>query len=244
MRAVYAAYLPSYATSYNALGDPEAFSLKYTWELTIYFAFYVFPFINHLFTDRRFLVSWLKAFSRLGPMNAGMQKLISGYYLWRKRHAALPPEPVYFDFSDLGPLATARKTFFEVGVTVEEARRVLTEQLDNVEELARFVAARIASVVLGDPELIHDRAFVEAIDPAALVFEPDEWRRRREAAAGSKGRWEWRFDASVMDVFPTVAPAPRAKGGTRRGRKAGARKAVRPPAAAEPAAPAGAGAAR
>src|SRR5712692_1094182 len=65
-RAVYGAYVPSFAVSYDCLGDQEAYSLKYVWELTIYFAFYVFPFINDLFTDRRFLVSFLQRFSRLG----------------------------------------------------------------------------------------------------------------------------------------------------------------------------------
>lgn len=205
MRAVYGAYIPSYAESYDALGDPETFSLKYTWELTIYFGFYVFPFINHLFTDRRFLVSWLKAFARLGPMNAGMQRLVSGYFQWRKREVGLPGEPLYFDFTDLGPLAAARQTFYEVGVSVEEARRVLNEQLDNVDELARFIAARIASVVLGRPELIHDRDFVAGIDPADLAFAPEEWRRRAAASQGGEP-WRWRFDPSVMGIFP-VAPA-------------------------------------
>jgi flavin-dependent dehydrogenase len=240
MRAVYAAYVPSYADSYDALGDPEAFSLKYIWELTIYFAFYVFPFINHRFTDRRFLVSWLKAFSRLGPMNAGMQRLISGYYQWRKRHASLPAEPVYFDFSDLGPLASARKTFYRVGVTVEEARRVLADQLDNVEELARFIAARTASVVLGEPELIFDRDFVAGIDPSDLAFAPAEWRRRWAASSRSGKPWKWRFDPAVMDVFPAVGR----KGKGRGGRKAGARKLAKRPAAGDPAAEAGAEAAQ
>ena len=36
MRAVYEAYVPSFAVSYDCLGDQEAFSLKYVWELTIY----------------------------------------------------------------------------------------------------------------------------------------------------------------------------------------------------------------
>src|SRR5207245_9509978 len=54
MRGFYEGYVPGFATSYNALGDQEAFSLKYTWELTIYFAFYVFPFINGLFADLSF----------------------------------------------------------------------------------------------------------------------------------------------------------------------------------------------
>lgn len=240
MRAVYAAYVPSYADSYDALGDPEAFSLKYIWELTIYFGFYVFPFINHRFTDRRFLVSWLKAFSRLGPLNAGMQRLISGYYQWRKRHARLPAEPFCFDFSDLGPLDRARRTFYRVGVSVEEARRVLTDQIDNVEELARFIAARIASVVLGEPGLIVDRDFVAGIDPDELAFAPAEWRRRWAASSRAGRPWKWRFDASVLDVFPAVAKG-RARG---RGRKAGARAELleMPATAGEAAQEAGAGA--
>ena len=69
MRAVFEAYIPSYRT-YQLLGDREAFALKYVWELAIYFSFYVFPFLNDLLTERRFAVSFLKQFSRLGPMNA------------------------------------------------------------------------------------------------------------------------------------------------------------------------------
>src|SRR5262249_32315677 len=51
MRAFYQGTVPSYAVSYDALGDQEVFTLKYVWELTVYFPFYVFPFINDLFTD-------------------------------------------------------------------------------------------------------------------------------------------------------------------------------------------------
>ena len=52
MQAVYQAYVPSYAISYDALGDQECFTMKYSWELAIYFAFFVFPFINDLFTEQ------------------------------------------------------------------------------------------------------------------------------------------------------------------------------------------------
>ena len=48
-RALYESYVPSYAVSYDTLGDQEAFSLRYTWELAVYFAYFVFPFINDLF---------------------------------------------------------------------------------------------------------------------------------------------------------------------------------------------------
>lgn len=201
MRAVYAAYVPSYAESYDALGDPETFSLKYCWELAVYFAFYVFPFINGLFTDRRFLVSWLRAFSKLGPVNAGVHRLLSGYYQWKTRELGPQPEPVCFDFSHLGPLAEARETFYEVGVDIERARQVLVAQLDNLEELARFAAARVASVVLDEPRAVDSQPFVAALDPQELAFAPGVWRERWAACAGSEERWSWRFDPSVIQVF-------------------------------------------
>ena len=37
MRAWYEAYVPSFALTYEVLGDHEAYSVKYTWELTVYF---------------------------------------------------------------------------------------------------------------------------------------------------------------------------------------------------------------
>ena len=41
VRSLYQAYIPSYEVSYDTLGYQEAFILKYTWELTIYFTFFV-----------------------------------------------------------------------------------------------------------------------------------------------------------------------------------------------------------
>src|SRR5215210_3261861 len=82
MEAVYEAYVPTYAVSYDTLGDQEAFTLKYTWELTVYFAFYVFPFINDLFTNRQFISLFLNRFARLGPINKNLQAFISSYYCW------------------------------------------------------------------------------------------------------------------------------------------------------------------
>ncbi|HEV3076556.1 MAG TPA: FAD-dependent oxidoreductase, partial [Thermoanaerobaculia bacterium] len=63
-RAVYDSYLPSFAVSYATLGDQETFTLRYVWELTVYFSFFVFPFINDLFTDRQFVPSFLRHFAR------------------------------------------------------------------------------------------------------------------------------------------------------------------------------------
>ncbi len=203
MRSVYSAYVPSYATSYDALGNQEAFALKYTWELTIYFAFYVFPFINDLVTDRRFALSFLRTFSRLGPMNRGVQQLINDYYHWRKDHIGPCEEPQDFDFTELTPLYRAQETFYRVGVSVEEAREVLAEQLANAEELARLIAAHIGAMVVGDPDAVDDRRFVEGFDLADLRFDPEamraRWRRCVEQRAEGEEPYPWSLDPRVLD---------------------------------------------
>ncbi|HUS09014.1 MAG TPA: tryptophan 7-halogenase, partial [Pyrinomonadaceae bacterium] len=88
VRSMYQAYVPSYAISYDVLGDQEAFVLKYTWELSVYFAIYVFPFINDLLTDRRFIPGYLARFARLGRLNASLQRLLSGFAQWKFRQPA------------------------------------------------------------------------------------------------------------------------------------------------------------
>ncbi|MEZ4749591.1 MAG: tryptophan 7-halogenase, partial [Bdellovibrionota bacterium] len=68
-KAYFDAFTPSFKISYNALGDQETFILKYTWELSVYFAFYVFPFINDLTTSSTFTLPMLQRFSELGTLN-------------------------------------------------------------------------------------------------------------------------------------------------------------------------------
>ncbi len=201
MRAVYQAYLPTYAISYDALGDQEVFSLKYTWELSIYFGFYVFPFINDFFTDRRFLAGFMRHFAQLGPMNHGMQRLLSGYFQWKKRHRMPPAEPLYFDFTEIGTLAEAEKTFYKVGVSVDEAKEVLVGQLRNLEEMARFVYVHVASVVTGDDRLVTNRAMIEAVDLRGLDFHPEEMRTLQARYADSTETYTWSFNPFVMERF-------------------------------------------
>lgn len=203
MRAVYEAYVPSYVLSYDALGDRECFALKYAWELAVYFSFYVFPFLNDLLTDRRFGVSFLRRFSALGPMNTRVQELLTAYLDWKKdRGLAAPPgpaeEPTWFDFLSVGPLARAETAFYDVGVDVDEAKALLGEHLDNLETLARWTLAHVASVVLGEPAVLTDRAFVEAVDPAAMRFDPEGWARRWSEIGGTAGDVEWGFDPAVL----------------------------------------------
>ncbi|MBA3241157.1 MAG: hypothetical protein H0T60_08010 [Acidobacteria bacterium] len=205
MKSLYEAYVPSFAVSYNALGDQEAMSLKYTWELTVYFAFYVFPFINDLFTNGRFLPAFLGKFSRLGPVNRNLQTFISDYYEWKKTvPRERPSAPIFFDFTSVTPLRTAEGAFYSVGVTVEEAKEVLAAQLDNLMELARYIAAYVASVVLDDERALTNAEFVEGIDLDHLRFDPGEMRARYAACAGAARRYEWSFDSRALDVFRTA----------------------------------------
>jgi flavin-dependent dehydrogenase len=198
MEAVYEAYVPTYAVSYDALGDQEAFSLKYTWELAIYFAYYVFPFINDLFTDRRFLSAFIVRFSQLGRVNKSLQSFISDFFQWKKRTRTPPREVFHFDFTDIKPLVAAEKTFYKVGLSADDARLVLDEQLSNLREMARFTAAQICASVLGDTRALTNRRFVEALDINRLRFDPEEIRARFAACEGSAEPYPWTLDPHVL----------------------------------------------
>lgn len=208
MKSFYEAYVPSFAVSYYALGDQEAMTLKYTWELAIYFSFYVFPFINDLFTNRRFIPLFVRRFSRLGTVNRNLQQFITAFYHWKKEHCTQTRRPIFNDFMEIGALRVAESTFYRVGVTVEEAREVLDEQLANLMELARFVVAHVYSVVLGDRAVVTNRSFVESIDLDNFYFDEGQMRERYAAHAENTERYIWAFDPSALDRFRTSPCAP------------------------------------
>jgi flavin-dependent dehydrogenase len=222
-RAVYAAYVPSYAISYDCLGDQEAYSLKYTWELTIYFAFYVFPFINDLFTDRRFLVTFLARFGALGRVNASLQQFINDYYHWKKANREPHTSPIFYDFYESGGLGVAEKTFYQVGISVDEARTVLDTQLASAMELARYTAAHIYAMVLDEPSLVWNRSFLEQLDLERLAFDPDRMRRDYLPHAFETERYAWpagwnpeaafRFKTPLRAGSPMLASAASAEVG-------------------------------
>lgn len=211
MRATYSAYEPSYALSYNTLGDAEVFSLKYSWELAVYFSFYVFPFINELLTDRHFQPTFLRHFAKLGPINHGLQRFLSAYYEWKKEQTAEPSEPVYFDFTRMCGLREAEKTFYEVGVDPGEAKQVLREQFANLTEMARYIAAWVAATVIDQPDALHNRNFVDSLDPASLTFDPAGWQRQWEASDRQPGAYAWRLDTAAMAPFRSQSPAAEPK---------------------------------
>ncbi|HYL06154.1 MAG TPA: tryptophan 7-halogenase, partial [Thermoanaerobaculia bacterium] len=207
-RAFYEAYVPSFAVSYDTLGDQETFSLRYTWELAVYFAYFVFPFINDLFTDRGFLAGYLRRLARLGPTNRNLHELLAAYYHWKKDRAAaapaleasldagvkgaVPVQPCFFDFAEIDQLREARSCFYRVGLSAEEAKRVVDEQLANLEQLARAIAAHVTAAVTGDRRALAP-AFAAAIDLRHLHFDPAAMAR--EVAAMVR-------DAAQPDLEP------------------------------------------
>lgn len=201
MKSFYEAYVPSFAVSYYALGDQETMTLKYTWELAIYFSFYVFPFINDLFTNRRFIPSFIRKFSHLGPVNRNLQDFLTAFYHWKKENCGRATSPIFNDFMEIGALRVAESTFYRVGVTVEEAREVLDVQLANLLELARFIVAHIYSVVLDDDGVVTNRSFVESIDLNNFRFDIGEMRQRYAAHAAGVEQYTWAFDPQVLDRF-------------------------------------------
>lgn len=219
-RAVYDSYLPSFAVSYATLGDQETFTLRYTWELTVYFSFFVFPFINDLFTDRQFVPSFLRYFARLGPTNRNLHAFLAAYFEWKKVWlepvAAGPPR--HFDFYQFAHLRAAAECFYQVGLGAEEARPVLAEQLENLEDLARFVVAHVSAAVTGDPRALS-REFVEGIDLRRLVFDPAAMAERVATIGGGAGGaggaeaaaaaepYPWRLQPAAMERFRQVRRA-------------------------------------
>lgn len=206
MEAVYEAYVPTYAVSYDALGDQEAFTLKYTWELAVYFAYYVFPFINDLFTNPQFIPVFLSRFAHLGPINRNLQEFISAYYCWKRdTREPLKGRARFNDFTELTPLRKAESTFYRVGVSVEEARAILDEQLDNLKELALYTVTHICSVVLEDESILSNRAFIEEIELNNLRFDVDEMQSRYERCANSTNSYVWNLNPHALRQFRTEA---------------------------------------
>ncbi len=204
MRSWYEAYVPSFALTYEVLGDHEAYSVKYTWELAVYFGFYVFPFINELFVDRAFLPTYMAWFARLGRLNANLQLLLRDYYRWKKEHCLPSLEPKFFDFTELGWLKRAEKGFYAMGVDAQQGKEELARQAENLEEFGRFIAAYIAARVLDEESLLDNAAFVEALDPRTQAFDPAEFARLAASVRHETRVYPWTFDP-----HRTEAIAPR-----------------------------------
>ena len=120
----------------------------------------MFPFANDLFVHQTFLPFFLRKFAQLGPVNHSLQKFLDGYYQWKKRRGVEPGDPVLIDFYDLRPVRDSEKLFYEVGVTLQEAKTVLSRHVERLHELARYIAAHVHASVLEDRAVLFNAAFV------------------------------------------------------------------------------------
>ena len=204
MQAFYEAYVPSYAVSYEALGDQECFAMKYAWELTVYFTFFVFPFINDLFTDLKFAGPFLREFAKLGALNHSLQQFITSYYRWKKNNRIPPTQPQYFDFTELKPLEMSAGLFYKVGLPPAKAIEILKKELCNLQEFGRFIVAHVYSVVSGDRNLITNQRFIEDINLSKIEFNPDRIRKcadRQEAGPS----YQWGFNPNCLTRLQSIA---------------------------------------
>ena len=180
MRVMYEAYVPSYALSYDCLGDRQAFTLKYGWELAVYFGFYVLPFINDMFTDEKFIAFFLRKFGLLGPINRELQKFLSDFYHWKKANLPADSAPLVNDFYEMIPLRESEKLFYQVGLSTEEAIDALERQFASLKEFARWIVAQVHAAVLGDPLLATDAAYAAGIKLRNLRFDPQEMHMEKK----------------------------------------------------------------
>lgn len=204
MWAYYEAYVPSYMVSYDLLGDQECFAMKYGWELTIYFAFYVFPFINQVITDPGFVVPYLDLFAQLGVLNHNLQSFITAYYHWKKTQPAAFQEPKFFDFTSFEPLKKSEDLFYQVGLSPSEAIAVLKQSMANIEKFARFIAVYVYSVVLEDDALLTNKQLWAAVDPTNLRFDLEAMRQECSRLPKAKSSKSAKTPNSFVSMFRKI----------------------------------------
>lgn len=201
-RAMYEAYVPTYELSYNALGDQEAFTLKYTWELAVYFGFYVMPFANRLFTNRRFMLTFLRKFGIFGPINKCVQQFLSDFYMWKYNNGIKPlPEPLHIEYYSLLPLRESETLFYEIGLTVEEAEDQIGKHVDRLREFARYIYAHVYAVMLGDKRVLLNDAFTRSLKLREVRFNPDSMRRDYEKYADCEEMYPWKLNPFALEPF-------------------------------------------
>jgi len=207
MRATYESYVPSYALSYNCLGDPETLTLKYAFELAIYFGFYVFPFINQLFANHLFMRTHLRKFALLGPINKNLQIFLRDYFNWKKAQGLMPlAQPAHIDFYDMEPLRASEKLFYEIGLTLEQAEDKLDLHVQRMKEFARHILAHVYAVVLGNKRVLLNAPFVSSLKLRSTTFDPARMRLDYAPFAGSTQIYEWNLKSFTLDSFIPAQP--------------------------------------
>jgi len=202
MRVMYSAYLPSYELSYDCLGDAETLTLKYTWELAVYFGFYVLPFINQLFTNRKFMRTYLRKFAFFGPVNHNLQAFLSAYFQWKKANGlATLAEPVHIDFYDLDPLRMSEKRFYDVGLTVAEAEEKIEMHQESMKEFARYIMAHVHAAVVGDKRVLLNAPFIASLKLREMHFDPEKMRQNYAKYADREEMHQWNLNPFALECF-------------------------------------------
>ncbi len=214
MRSLYDAFLPGYDTSYDCLGDQECFVMKYTWELSIYFGFFVLPFVNDLFTQQGYILPFLERFSALGALNRRVHEFLSAYFQWKKREGREHTGPIFHELSSVATLKEAETMFYQVGIAIPEALRLHDQQLESLRECARFIVAHVTAMVAGDPTLINHKDFVESIHLEQVVFDPKAIVERVRNLPAARESYPWKLDPSALKAFwnPMTAQKLRSTG--------------------------------
>ena len=201
-RAMYEAYVPTYELSYNALGDQEAFTLKYTWELAIYFGFYVMPFANQMFTNRKFVQTFLRRFAIFGPINKCVQQFLSDFFKWKLENGIKNlPEPTHIEYYSILPLKESETLFYQIGLTTEEAEDQIEIHVDRMREFARYIYAHVYASVLCDRNVVVNHDFCKSLKLREVKFDPAAMRAHYAEHAGCVEKYPWKLDPYALEVF-------------------------------------------
>ena len=201
-RAMYEAYVPTYELSYNALGDQEAFTLKYTWELAIYFGFYVMPFANQMFTNRKFVQTFLRRFAIFGPINKCVQQFLSDFFKWKLENGIKNlPEPTHIEYYSILPLKESETLFYQMGLTTEEAEDQIEIHVDRMREFARYIYAHVYASVLCDRNVVVNHDFCKSLKLREVKFDPEGMRAHYAEHAGCTEKYPWKLDPYALEVF-------------------------------------------
>ncbi|HKW98836.1 MAG TPA: FAD-dependent oxidoreductase [Bryobacteraceae bacterium] len=201
-RVMYESYVPSYSISYDCLGDQEVFTLKYSWELAIYFGFFVLPMINNLFANAEFMPVFLRRFAILGPLNAGLQRYLSAFFQWKKRQSCPKSDaPSLFELYDVTPLREAETLFYEAGLGPQEAIQVVDRHLERLKEFARYILTHVHASVMGDREVLTNAAFIASLKLRDVTFDPAQMKAAYSRYAGAKETYRWNLNPFALDRF-------------------------------------------
>jgi flavin-dependent dehydrogenase len=201
-RVMYESYVPSYATSYDCLGDQEAFNMKYTWELAVYFGFVVLPMINGFYANAEFMPQFLRRYAVLGAINHNLQRTLSAFFQWKKKQRVQPvTDPSFFEFYDMKPLEEAESLFYQTGLTPRQAIEVLDRHLERLQEFALYILTHIHASVIGDRKVLTNARFIATLKIRNTNFDPESMRGGYAHFAAAEEQYKWNLNPFALERY-------------------------------------------